>query len=102
MLTPPLVTSQNEKTTLLGKTKQDYASILRWMSFANSEVLPKLAGWFLPLVGRSPYNKKAGCAGRWEVDIISTTPFLSWCCGKPWRNRLGPATVTPRAVGQRH
>ena len=34
------VTSQNEKTTLLGKTKQDYASILRWMSFANSELLP--------------------------------------------------------------
>ncbi|KAL2162789.1 hypothetical protein VTH06DRAFT_6625 [Thermothelomyces fergusii] len=53
------VTSQNEKTTLLGKTKQDYASILRWMSFFNSEVLPKLAGWFRPLLGRDPYNKKA-------------------------------------------
>ncbi|KAJ5552796.1 hypothetical protein N7494_002174 [Penicillium frequentans] len=34
------VTSQNEKTTLLGKTKQDYASIVRWMSFANGEALP--------------------------------------------------------------
>ncbi|KAL2025136.1 hypothetical protein VTK56DRAFT_138 [Thermocarpiscus australiensis] len=53
------VTSQNEKTTLLGKTKQDYASILRWMSFFNSEVLPKLGGWFRPLVGKDPYNKKA-------------------------------------------
>jgi elongation factor 1-gamma len=52
------LTSQNEKTTLLGKTKQDYASILRWMSFANSEVLPPLGGWFNPLIGRSPYNKK--------------------------------------------
>ncbi|KAF2395956.1 eEF1-gamma domain-containing protein [Trichodelitschia bisporula] len=51
-------TSQNEKTTLLGKTKQDYAAILRWMSFANSEVLPTLAGWFRPLIGRDPYNKK--------------------------------------------
>ncbi|KAH8728071.1 hypothetical protein GQ44DRAFT_737780 [Phaeosphaeriaceae sp. PMI808] len=29
--------SQNEKTSLLGKTKQDYATILRWMSFANTE-----------------------------------------------------------------
>ncbi|GAB7361873.1 hypothetical protein MBLNU230_g1912t1 [Neophaeotheca triangularis] len=53
------VTSQNEKTTLLGKTKQDYASILRWMSFANSEILPALGGWFRPLIGRDPYNKKS-------------------------------------------
>ncbi|CRK35670.1 hypothetical protein BN1708_001302 [Verticillium longisporum] len=53
------ITSQNEKTTLLGKTKQDYASILRWMSFVNSEVLPPLGGWFRPLLGRDPYNKKA-------------------------------------------
>lgn len=52
------VASQNEKTTLLGKTKQDYASIVRWMSFANTEVLPNLGGWFRPLIGRDPYNKK--------------------------------------------
>jgi len=52
------VTSQNEKTTLLGKTKQDYASILRWMSFANSEFLPAAGGWFRPLRGLDPYNKK--------------------------------------------
>ncbi|KAK1088621.1 elongation factor EF-1 gamma subunit [Friedmanniomyces endolithicus] len=52
------ITSQNEKTTLLGKTKQDYASILRWMSFANTECLPRLGAWFRPLIGRDPYNKK--------------------------------------------
>ncbi|KAF2466282.1 uncharacterized protein BDR25DRAFT_293669 [Lindgomyces ingoldianus] len=52
------LTSQNEKTTLLGKTKQDYASILRWMSYANSEILPALGGWFRPIIGRDPYNKK--------------------------------------------
>ncbi|KAF8534615.1 hypothetical protein BDD12DRAFT_859535 [Trichophaea hybrida] len=51
-------TAQNEKTTLLGKTKQDYASILRWISFANTEILPPLGSWFLPLIGRNPYNKK--------------------------------------------
>ncbi|EXJ80490.1 elongation factor 1-gamma [Capronia coronata CBS 617.96] len=51
--------SQNEKTTLLGKTKQDYASIVRWMSFSNSEIIPNLGGWFRPLIGRDPYNKKA-------------------------------------------
>jgi len=50
--------AQNEKTSLLGKTKQDYASILSWMSFANGEILPPLGGWFRPLIGRDPYNKK--------------------------------------------
>lgn len=53
------ITSQNEKTSLLGKTKQDYASILRWMSFANHEILPSVAGFFRPLIGRDPYNKKS-------------------------------------------
>ncbi|KAI1662954.1 eEF1-gamma domain-containing protein [Daldinia decipiens] len=52
------ITSQNEKTTLLGKTKQDYASILKWTSYFNTEVLPKLAGWYRPLLGFEPYNKK--------------------------------------------
>ena len=53
------VTSQNEKTTLLGKTKQDYASIVRWMSYANTEILPHIGSWFRPLIGRDPYNKKS-------------------------------------------
>ncbi|KAG9247864.1 putative elongation factor 1-gamma 2 [Calycina marina] len=53
------ITSQNEKTTLLGKTKQDYATILKWMSYFNSEVLTSLGGWFRPLIGRDPYNKKS-------------------------------------------
>ncbi|QDS77758.1 hypothetical protein FKW77_004919 [Venturia effusa] len=52
------LTSQNEKTTLLGKTKQDYASILKWMSFANGEILPSIGAWYLPIAGRLPYNKK--------------------------------------------
>ncbi len=29
------------------------------MSFANTEVLPGLAGWFRPLIGRDPFNKKS-------------------------------------------
>ncbi|KAF1986753.1 eEF1-gamma domain-containing protein [Aulographum hederae CBS 113979] len=52
------LTSQNEKTSLLGKTKKDYATILQWLSYANSELLPSLAGWFRPLKGMDPYNKK--------------------------------------------
>jgi len=53
-----IVTSQNEKTSLLGKTKQDYASIVRWMSFANQEILPPLGNAIRPLVGKDPYNRK--------------------------------------------
>jgi len=29
------------------------------MSYFNSEVLPSLGGWFRPLLGRDPYNKKS-------------------------------------------
>ncbi|KAJ2900175.1 Elongation factor 1-gamma 1 [Zalerion maritima] len=53
------ITSQNEKTTLLGATKQDYASILKWMSFFNTEVLSPLGAWYSPLLGKTQYNKKA-------------------------------------------
>ncbi|KND93851.1 Elongation factor 1-gamma 1 [Tolypocladium ophioglossoides CBS 100239] len=53
------ITSQNEKTTLLGKTKQDYASILKWMSLFNSEIVPNMGNWFQPLIGKIPYNKKS-------------------------------------------
>lgn len=28
------------------------------MSFVNEEVLPKMGGWYNPLLGRTPYNKK--------------------------------------------
>jgi elongation factor 1-gamma len=28
------------------------------MSFSNSELLPALGGWFRPLIGKDPYNKK--------------------------------------------
>ena len=39
-------------------TNTSYATILKWMSYFNHEVLPSLGGWFRPLVGRDPYNKK--------------------------------------------
>jgi elongation factor 1-gamma len=29
------------------------------MSFFNSEVLPKMGGWYRPLLGKDPYNKKS-------------------------------------------
>ncbi|KAI1005304.1 Elongation factor 1-gamma 2 [Podosphaera aphanis] len=52
------ITSQNEKTTLLGKTKQDYALILKWMSFFNTDFIAPLTSPILMLIGRTPYNKK--------------------------------------------
>ncbi|KAJ5669265.1 hypothetical protein N7462_010335 [Penicillium macrosclerotiorum] len=70
------VTSQNEKTTLLGKTKQDYASIVRWMSFANGELLPRLGSWYRPLLGLEGYNKKtvdeAAKAALKATDVLET------------------------------
>jgi elongation factor 1-gamma len=78
------VTSQYEKTTLLGKTKQDYASILKWMSFANAEILPKLGDWYGPLSGQGHYNKKlvdeaqAASAARLKVleDYLHANTYL--------------------------
>lgn len=53
------ITSQDEKTTLLGNNKQDYAHILKWMSFFNSEIISPLVEQFLPLVGIRPYSKES-------------------------------------------
>ena len=52
------VASKDEQSRLLGSSKEEFASILRWLSFANSEILPALGGWFNPLIGRSPFNKQ--------------------------------------------
>ena len=61
------VASQTPKTTLLGSIKQDGADILHWMSFANSEILPPLAGWFAPLIGRAPYIKSQVAKSRTQT-----------------------------------
>ncbi|KAL4865144.1 hypothetical protein BDV12DRAFT_188398 [Aspergillus spectabilis] len=53
------VTSQNDSTTLLGASKKEYSSILRWMAFGITEILPTLGGWFNPLIGRAPFNEGA-------------------------------------------
>ncbi|PLB49469.1 eEF1-gamma domain-containing protein [Aspergillus steynii IBT 23096] len=70
------VTSQNEKTTLLGKTKQDYASILRWLSYVNAEVLPRFGAWYRPLMGLDAYNKKnvdeASKAALKNLSVLNT------------------------------
>lgn len=49
-----------------------YALILKWMSFANSDIISNLAKWYLPLLGREAYNKK-----NIDAAIVSTKKFLS-------------------------
>lgn len=51
------VTSQNEQTTLLGSSKQDYANIVMWMSFFNTEIVMPMTQQLLPLIGIIPYDK---------------------------------------------
>lgn len=53
-----MVSIGDEKSALIGKNPADYCQIVRWLSFANTELLSTLASAFLPLVGRQPYNKK--------------------------------------------
>ncbi|RFU26781.1 hypothetical protein B7463_g9546, partial [Scytalidium lignicola] len=51
-------TRQSKETRLLGNNEEEFASIIRWMSFSNTEVLPKLGGWFRPFIGKDPYNRE--------------------------------------------
>lgn len=50
-------------TGLLGKTKEDYAAIISYMSFMNMEAFPKLFQSFAGIIGREPYNKKISDTG---------------------------------------
>ena len=44
----------------MGKNAQEYAQILKWLSFANGDILPTAAMVFRPLIGDGfPYNKKS-------------------------------------------
>lgn len=60
----------------MGTTKQDYASILRWISFANTDLINRLSSWYLPLVGVNPYNKKTvednATASRAALKVLET------------------------------
>jgi hypothetical protein len=58
----------------LGKTKQDYASILKWLSFANQEVLPKLGDWWPAVTGKAPYNKKV--VDEAQKDVTAAVSVL--------------------------
>ncbi|RYP41564.1 hypothetical protein DL767_000906 [Monosporascus sp. MG133] len=46
------ITSRSDTTKLLGCSQRDYYNILKWMSFANSDLLPAAGGVVLPMIGR--------------------------------------------------
>ncbi|KAA8907614.1 hypothetical protein TRICI_004905 [Trichomonascus ciferrii] len=70
--------------TLLGSTKEDYADIVRWMSYANSEVFPAIFDQFGPITGKVPYNKKQVDTGFSNLekalapveDLLLKKPYL--------------------------
>ncbi|XP_034951158.1 elongation factor 1-gamma [Chelonus insularis] len=43
---------------LRGKTDEEKAEIIQWLSFADSEILPSSCAWVFPLLGIMPYNKQ--------------------------------------------
>ncbi|KAL6453058.1 CAM1 Elongation factor 1-gamma 1 [Candida maltosa Xu316] len=53
-----LINLADPKSKLLGKNAAEYAQVLKWASFANTELLPTEAKVFKPLNGAVPYNKK--------------------------------------------
>jgi elongation factor 1-gamma len=58
--------------TLLGKSEQDYAQIIRWISLANAELLPTSARAFKPIIGALPYNKKQVSDNTEALDLIAS------------------------------
>ncbi|KAI9372986.1 glutathione S-transferase [Aspergillus egyptiacus] len=68
------VTGEDANTTLLGTTRQEYASIVRWMAFGVTEILPALGGWFNPLIGRAAFN--ADSIQRSKEDTLSRLQIL--------------------------
>ncbi|KAL2856673.1 glutathione S-transferase [Aspergillus pseudoustus] len=84
---PAIVTyiaSQKDNHTLLGKTKQDAASVNRWLSYSNTQLLPHIGGWFAPLTGRKPYDAASVESARANAlrniaivaDYLQTREFL--------------------------
>ncbi|EMR67231.1 putative elongation factor 1-gamma protein [Eutypa lata UCREL1] len=47
------ITSRSDTTTLLGSTRREYFETIKWMSLANSDLLPNAGGVVFPLIGRT-------------------------------------------------
>lgn len=70
-----IVASLSGKTDLVPTNKEDYAKMVAWMSYANSEVFPamlKVCGHYFSPAYQATYNKKAA-----EAAIPELTKVLS-------------------------
>ncbi|SCU85084.1 LADA_0D05622g1_1 [Lachancea dasiensis] len=65
-----LAPSSQQKIMLVGSTIEEKAQVLRWLSFANSDLLVPLAGIFGALLGSKPYYKPAVDAATAKVDSV--------------------------------
>jgi elongation factor 1-gamma len=65
------VTALDSDTTLLGNNPKDYASIIQWLSFGNSELIPALGAWLRPLLGVDPYDGAAIAAAREKALVVT-------------------------------
>ncbi|RLV92805.1 Elongation factor 1-gamma 1 [Spathaspora sp. JA1] len=53
-----LISLADPKSKLLGKNAAEYAEIIKWCSFSNSEFLATVAKAHRSIIGITPYNKK--------------------------------------------
>ncbi|ODV82525.1 hypothetical protein CANARDRAFT_25849 [[Candida] arabinofermentans NRRL YB-2248] len=58
-----------KENKLLGKNTKEYASVLRWLSFASSELLATATTAFAPFLGRAQYNKKLVDENLAKLDL---------------------------------
>lgn len=71
-----LIVTRLSKTpnTLFGANEKQHTLVLKWLSYANTDLWFALSSTFFPLVGRTPYNKKAVEAATLDserfVDVI--------------------------------
>lgn len=91
------VTTLDSETTLLGSGPQEYASVVQWLSFANTELMPALGSWLRPLLGADPYDPALAAAAKENTLTVTDTlgkrlADRDWLVGKE-RGQLTVADV---------
>ncbi|KAF7562886.1 hypothetical protein G7046_g1244 [Stylonectria norvegica] len=61
---------QDPKTTLLGSSLEEEATILKWASFSNSELLPPIMAWINPVIGKGPSSPEILAAAERNSEAM--------------------------------
>ncbi|KAJ9133755.1 Elongation factor 1-gamma [Pleurostoma richardsiae] len=61
---------QDPNTTLLGSNLEEEATILKWASFANSELLPPIMAWINPVAGKAPSSPEILAAAEKSSETM--------------------------------